>query len=253
MALVQSKRIVLPILMLFSSLGLAACSTTNAALPLGNHIAGSQSASVDRTAAIERYGKLSDEKFPVPAINVSRIDDRYLRQFVDFETADHPGTIVIDTDNRFLYLVQEHGKAIRYGIGVGVSGLEFTGRAAVGYKRMWPRWTPTANMIRRNPRLYERWRGGMEAGPDNPLGARALYLFKDGKDTLYRIHGTAEPHTIGKAVSSGCIRMFNHDVIDLYQRVPAGARVVVLGGRPPSSAPLSSEATPDARSAVERS
>ncbi len=109
-----------------------------------------------------------------------------------------------------------------------MDGLEFTGSALVGYKREWPRWRPTADMIRRNPTLYAKWKGGMAGGPANPLGAPALYLFKDGKDTLFRIHGTSEPHTIGKAVSSGCIRMLNHDVIDLHRRVTSGSRVVVL-------------------------
>lgn len=179
-------------------------------------------------AMTEHYGALPDEKFPIAAANVSRIDERYLRQFVQYRTDEQPGTIVIDTDNRFLYLVQDEGMAIRYGIGVGEQGLEFTGSAIVGYKREWPRWTPTVDMIRRKPELYERWRGGMEGGPNNPLGARALYLFKDGKDTLFRIHGTTEAHTIGKAVSSGCIRMLNQDAIDLYRRAPAGSKVVVL-------------------------
>ena len=229
MALAQSARKIVPLILLLISSGLAACSSTNAALSIGQLVP--DGAIRKQAEADGRYGALNEEKFPVRAVNLSRIDEQYLRQFVDFETREHPGTIVIDTEKRFLYLVQEEGKAIRYGIGVGVAGLEFTGEAVVGFKRQWPRWTPTTDMIRRNPELYEQWRGGMEPGPTNPLGARALYLFKDGKDTLYRIHGTTEPHTIGKAVSSGCIRMLNHDAIDLYRRVPAGAKVVVLGGR----------------------
>ena len=185
------------------------------------------------------YGPLGDEMHPIPALNVSRIKARNLRQFVEFKTDEDPGTIVIDTENRFLFLVQENNTAIRYGIGVGIDGLEFTGSAVVGFKRQWPRWTPTTDMIRRNADLYERWKGGMDGGPTNPLGARALYLFKDGRDTLFRIHGTAEPHTIGRAVSSGCIRMFNHDVIDLYRRVPTEARVVVMPAQFATSAPRS--------------
>lgn len=238
MALTQSTRKVVPLLMLLLSLGLAACSSTNAALSIGQLVP--DGAIRKQAEADGRYGALNEEKFPIQAVNLSRLDEQYLRQFVDYETREHPGTIVIDTDDRFLYLVQDEGKAIRYGIGVGVAGLEFTGDAVVGFKRQWPRWTPTADMIRRNPELYERWRGGMEPGPTNPLGARALYLVKNGKDTLYRIHGTTEPHTIGKAVSSGCIRMLNHDVIDLFRRVPAGAKVVVLSGRvaTASAAPL---------------
>ncbi len=229
MALVPGKPILLS-LVLLASAGLAACSSSDA-LPLVGHFAEPNASVTRQTEIAKRYGALSDEKFPVEAINISRIDERNLRQFVDLETNEQPGTIIIDTEKRYLHLVQEDGKAIRYGIGVGVEGLEFTGDAVVGYKRQWPRWTPTVDMIRRNPELYERWRGGMDGGPANPLGARALYLFKDGKDTLFRIHGTTEPHTIGKAISSGCIRMLNHDAIDLYRRVPAGAKVVVLGGQ----------------------
>lgn len=195
--------------------------------------------SVAQRSGDGHYGSLSDEKHPISALNVSRIKARNLRQLVEFKTDEHPGTIVIDTENRYLYLVQEQGAAIRYGIGVGIDGLEFTGSAVIGFKRQWPRWTPTTDMIRRNPDLYERWKGGMDGGPTNPLGARALYLFKDGKDTLFRIHGTAEPHTRGKAVSSGCIRMFNHDVIDLYRRVPTEARVVVMPALVATSAPRS--------------
>ncbi len=228
MALTQSIRTLLPLLFLLITSGLAACSSIDAGSSLAD-TTGLDGAESKRTETAGHYGDLAGERFPVRAIKTARIEPRNLRQFVDFETAEHPGTIVIDTQNRFLYLVQEHGEAIRYGIGVGIDGLEFTGSAVIGFKREWPRWTPTTDMIRRNPELYEKWRGGMDSGPTNPLGARALYLFKDGKDTLFRIHGTAEPHTIGKAVSSGCIRMFNHDAIDLYRRVPSGARVVVLG------------------------
>ncbi len=177
---------------------------------------------------------MDDEKHEVKAINLSRVDPSNLRQVVEFETDEPPGTIVVDTAKRFLYLVQADGTALRYGIGVGQEGLEFKGSAIVGYKREWPRWTPTTNMIERNPKLYAPWRSGMEGGARNPLGARALYLFQGGKDTLFRIHGTSEPWTIGQAVSSGCIRMFNQDVVDLYRRVPSGAKVVVLGAEGPT-------------------
>jgi lipoprotein-anchoring transpeptidase ErfK/SrfK len=153
---------------------------------------------------------------------------RNLRQLVDLPTTEKPGTVVIDPRARFLYLVQENGKALRYGVGVGREGMEFKGTATVDRKTHWPRWTPTGDMIKREPGRYRKWAGGMQGGPDNPLGARALYLFKGGKDTLYRIHGTNDPDSIGQAVSSGCIRMMNDDVIDLYGRVPVGAKVVVL-------------------------
>lgn len=139
-------------------------------------------------------------------------------------TRERPGTIVIDTSSRHLYLVQSDGSAIQYGIGVGRQGFEWKGIARVGRKSEWPRWIPPKEMLQRRPDLPEEMDGGLE----NPLGARALYLFKGDKDTLFRIHGTNEPDTIGQAVSSGCIRMMNADVIDLYQRVSVGTRVVVL-------------------------
>ncbi|MCP8895748.1 L,D-transpeptidase [Shinella daejeonensis] len=173
------------------------------------------------------YGPQPDERFPLPAMDIRKVDPKYFRQVVPYQTAEPPGTIVIDTQNRFLYLVQEGGMAMRYGIGVGKAGLEFEGTARVGRKAEWPRWTPTQNMIAREPERYGPLAGGMEPGPTNPLGPRALYLFQDGRDTLFRIHGTTEAWTIGKAVSSGCIRLFNQDIIDLYGRVPPGSRVVV--------------------------
>lgn len=181
-----------------------------------------------RFAANPAYGAQSDGSFPVAAVDTSRVDPRNLRQQVNYPTPHPPGTIVVDTKNRFVYLIQEGGKAMRYGVGVGREGLAFTGTANIGHKREWPRWTPTPNMIAREPDRYARWSGGMDGGPSNPLGARALYLYKNGRDTLFRIHGTNEPHTIGHAVSSGCIRMMNQDVIDLYRRVPAGSKVVVI-------------------------
>ncbi len=174
------------------------------------------------------YGATPGEPFEVQPVDLRKMDPKHLKQEVDFPTDQPPGTIVVDPHSRFLYLVQENGKALRYGVGVGKAGLEFQGSASIQMKREWPRWTPTPDMIRREPERYGPWRAGMDGGARNPLGARALYLFKDGKDTLYRIHGTNEPQSIGKAVSSGCIRMLNQDVIDLYGRVPRGSKVVVL-------------------------
>jgi lipoprotein-anchoring transpeptidase ErfK/SrfK len=139
-------------------------------------------------------------------------------------TNEPSGTIVIDTSSRHLYLVQPGGGAIQYGIGVGRQGFAWKGVARVGRKSEWPRWIPPKEMLKRRPDLPEEMDGGL----DNPLGARALYLFQGNKDTLFRIHGTNEPDSIGKAVSSGCIRMMNADAIDLYERVKVGTRVVVL-------------------------
>jgi lipoprotein-anchoring transpeptidase ErfK/SrfK len=139
-----------------------------------------------------------------------------------------PGTVVVDPGNRFLYYIEDPMYARRYGIGVGRSGWGLRGAAVVGRKAEWPWWRPTDAMIRRSPQRYARYAGGMPGGPRNPLGARALYLFRDGKDTMYRIHGTTEPWTIGQAVSNGCIRMVNDHVIDLYGRVPVGAAVMII-------------------------
>ncbi|WP_084704770.1 L,D-transpeptidase [Beijerinckia mobilis] len=139
-------------------------------------------------------------------------------------TEEGPGTIVIDTKSRHLYFIQPDGMAIRYGIGVGREGFAWKGTARVGRKAEWPRWIPPKEMLKRRPDLPTSMEGGIE----NPLGARALYLYQGNRDTLFRIHGTNEPDTIGHAVSSGCIRMMNADVIDLFQRVPVGTRVVVM-------------------------
>ncbi len=179
-------------------------------------------------AVAQRYVARSEAKGHIAEVDLSEVDPQYLRQVVPYRTTQQPGTVVVDPHNRFLYLVLEHGEALRYGVGVGKAGLEFTGTATVGAKKEWPRWTPTPDMIRREPDRYAKWAGGMAGGEGNPLGPRALYLFENGEDTLYRIHGTTEPWTIGQAVSSGCIRMLNQDVLDLYQRVPAGSKVVVL-------------------------
>ncbi|MGU3494507.1 L,D-transpeptidase [Xanthobacteraceae bacterium A53D] len=174
------------------------------------------------------YAALPNERFPVPAPDLTQIEPEFLRQMVPYTGPYAPGTVVINTDERFLYLVRENGRAMRYGIGVGKEGLEFEGEGVIQYKREWPRWTPTRDMMAREPERYGHWGGGMEPGPDNPMGARALYLFKNGRDTLYRIHGTNEDWSIGKAVSSGCIRLLNQDIIDLYGRVVNGTKVVVI-------------------------
>jgi lipoprotein-anchoring transpeptidase ErfK/SrfK len=147
-------------------------------------------------------------------------DPRYQRQVVAYQGGEKPGTVIIDTPRRFLYLVQEGGRAVRYGIGVGRPGFTWAGVKEVSAKREWPDWTPPPEMLRRRPDLPSH----MAGGPENPLGARALYL----GSSLYRIHGSNEPWTIGTAVSSGCIRMRNEDVIDLYERVPVGTKVVVI-------------------------
>jgi lipoprotein-anchoring transpeptidase ErfK/SrfK len=175
------------------------------------------------------YAALDGEPFPVPAVDISEMDPRFLRQVVPYPTKQLTGTVVVDLEQQFAYLVGENGRALRYGVGVGKQeAFNFQGTALVGRKAQWPRWTPTPNMIRREPDRYGRFAGGLAGGPDNPLGPRALYLYRDGTDTLYRLHGTVEPWTIGTMVSSGCVRLINQDIIDLYRRVLIGSKVVVL-------------------------
>lgn len=147
---------------------------------------------------------------------------------VNYRTDLKAGTIVVDPKNHFLYLIENRRKARRYGVGVGRAGLAFKGSAIIKRKAEWPRWTPTQNMIRREPSKYQKHAGGLAGGINNPLGARALYLYRNGRDTYFRIHGTNQPSSIGQSVSSGCIRMINDHVEDLYNRVPLGSRVIVI-------------------------
>jgi len=152
----------------------------------------------------------------------------YRRYQVDYATTEAPGTIIVDTTTHFLYFVLPNGKAIRYGVATGAEAAGWTGEAKIGRKAEWPHWMPPADMLERWPHLKPTAAaGGLSGGPDNPLGARALYLYQNGRDTLYRIHGTNEPETIGHDVSSGCIRMINMDVIDLFSRAAVGAKVIV--------------------------
>lgn len=176
------------------------------------------------------YGTTRDGGFIVPAVDLTTIDSGLMRTEVAWHGKEKPGSIVVNVPQRRLYLVQAGGRALRYGVGVGRSeGTNFRGSAVIGRKEKWPRWTPTANMIAAIPQ-YKPYAGGMDGGPDNPLGPRALYLYRDGRDTFFRLHGTIEPETIGQAVSSGCIRLFNQDIIDLYDRVPVGTHVTVVQG-----------------------
>jgi lipoprotein-anchoring transpeptidase ErfK/SrfK len=176
----------------------------------------------------QNYAAVPDEKFPLKAMELEKIKPELRRQEVAYETTHPAGTVVVDTPARRLYYVMGNGRAMRYGVGVGRQGLALRGNAYIGRKSEWPSWTPTPNMIRREPHKNLQYAGGMPGGPNNPLGARALYLYREGNDTMFRLHGTNQPQSIGHAMSSGCIRMLNHDIIDLYERVPVGARVVVL-------------------------
>lgn len=170
--------------------------------------------------AAQQELQILDQPGYVPTPEEEMLPAQYRPQPVYFRSNEPPGTIVIHTNERFLYLVQDQQRAIRYGIGVGREGFQWQGLLKISRKAEWPDWRPPPEMIKRQPYLPRF----MSGGPGNPLGARALYL----GDTVYRIHGTNQPRTIGYAVSSGCFRLVNRDVIDLYQRVPVGTKVVVL-------------------------
>jgi lipoprotein-anchoring transpeptidase ErfK/SrfK len=198
-----------------------------------------RSARAQEVEAEEIYGPVKDEPYPVKGIDVNRVNPRFLRTLVDDPTGQPPGTIVVDPKGHFLYLVIDDGQAIRYGVGVGREGFAWSGTAEIGAKREWPDWYPPKEMFARQPEIVSAMSKlqsglGMHGGPSNPLGARAMYLYQNGKDTLFRIHGTVEPYSIGSSVSSGCIRMMNQDVLDLYSRVGVGTKVVVLGDAQPN-------------------
>ena len=220
-----SRRAVLAGLAGLGALTLAGCSTT------GNRRAMPVTAEpVQRTVPpdiLAMYAALPDEDFPIPAAPVHLLDPVYWRQEVADPTGEKPGTVIVDTTNRFLYLTLEDGRAMRYGVGIGRAGFEWSGRAHIAYKRKWPVWTPPSEMIDRQPEL-EEYRFGQPPGLDNALGPRALYIHQGNRDTLYRIHGNMDVHSIGKAVSSGCVRLLYQDVIDLHDRVPNGAHIVVI-------------------------
>ena len=165
----------------------------------------------------------TNEPHNVPPVNLANIPAHYHRQTVRNMTGEEPGTIVVDPGQKYLYLVLADGRARRYGIGVGREGFGWNGSATIGLKRKWPKWYPPVEMQARDEKARE-FANGMEGGTDNPLGARAMYL----AGTLYRIHGTSDPASIGEHVSSGCIRLLNEDTIDLYNRTPIGTKVVVL-------------------------
>jgi lipoprotein-anchoring transpeptidase ErfK/SrfK len=172
------------------------------------------------------YGSTKDSGYQIPAVPIYQVPQKYHRQIVRYDTKEKPGTIIVDTKAKFLYFTLPDGKAVRYGIGVGREGFEWKGTANIAMKREWPTWTPPAPMIKRQPELA-KWAGGMPPGLTNPLGARAMYLYFKSGDSGYRLHGTPEWKSIGHAMSSGCIRLINQDVIDLYSRAKVGTKVIV--------------------------
>jgi lipoprotein-anchoring transpeptidase ErfK/SrfK len=170
-------------------------------------------------AAQRDYSNVEDQPGYIPKEAEEQLEPQFQRQMVLYRTSEPPGTIIVHTSERFLYLIQGNGRALRYGIGVGREGFQWQGLLKITRKQEWPDWTPPPEMIARQPYLPRF----MAGGPGNPMGARALYL----GTTVYRIHGTNQPHTIGSAVSSGCFRLVNNDVVDLFERVPVGTKVVV--------------------------
>ncbi|WAC26782.1 L,D-transpeptidase [Ancylobacter sp. SL191] len=217
------------------ALALGGCNrTTTAGAPLAPMSSVSSYASINPAG---NYGPVSD-RFPIKAFDTSSINPAFLRREVAYSTTEPAGTIIVDPREHFLYYVLPGGRAMRYGVGVGKQGFGWSGTATINSKQEWPDWYPPKEMIERRPdikpQLTQLQSGvGVPGGLSNPLGARAMYLWQNGKDTLYRIHGTLEPDTIGTNVSSGCIRMINQDVMDLYSRVAVGTRVVVLGAPRP--------------------
>ncbi|MEN0000548.1 MAG: L,D-transpeptidase [Pseudomonadota bacterium] len=183
------------------------------------------------------YAAVSDGGYNLPAVPWERLNKRLLRQRVPNTTGVGPGKVVVETSRHYLYVTLPRGQAVRYGVGLGRQGFEWSGEGYIKRKAKWPKWHPPAEMIDREPQLevYRTtfnpstgvWEGGMEPGLQNPLGARAHYIFQGNQDTLYRLHGSPEWWSIGKSVSSGCVRLINQDVIDLYTRVPEGAEIVV--------------------------
>jgi lipoprotein-anchoring transpeptidase ErfK/SrfK len=194
------------------ALGLAGCATSDG---------------MSLAEASKFYGAVPQEKFPIPAVDIGKIDPKYYRRKVRYETREAPGTIVVDPGNYYVYRIEGDGHATRYGANVGREGFLWSGDAYVGRKAEWPIWTPPKEMIKRQPEAA-KYAGGMPPGLDNPLGARTLYLYQNGRYTLYTIYSTSDPETIGTNLTSGCTGLLTQDMLDLYARTPVKTKVVVL-------------------------
>jgi len=222
-----------------ASLGLSACATVDTG-PAYVEAPPAEGPGASYGSYVTMYAPVFDEGFQIPAVPIERMDPQFLRQVVPDPTGEPAGTIIVDTSQHFLYLVLGNGRAMRYGVGLGRQGFEWSGQGVIEWKQHWPRWHPPEEMIERQPELEKyrteydpvtrEWKGGMGPGIGNPLGARALYIYQDGKDTLYRLHGSPEWYSIGKSTSSGCVRLINQDVIDLYDRVAEKSPIVVTSG-----------------------
>src|SRR3954469_14388356 len=194
------------------ALGLAGCATSDY---------------MSRAEAEKIYGPMPDEKFPIPAVDVSKINPKYYRKTVRYATNEAPGTIIVDPSKYYVYRIEGDGNATRYGANVGRDGFRWSGDAYVGRKAEWPIWTPPREMIARQPEA-RKYAGGMPPGLENPLGARTLYLYQNGRYTLYTIYSTSDPETIGSGITSGCTGLLTQDMMDLYSRTPIKTKVVVL-------------------------
>jgi lipoprotein-anchoring transpeptidase ErfK/SrfK len=194
------------------ALGLAGCATSDRVIP---------------AEVAKLYGPLPHEKFPIPAVDLRKVDPKFYRQTVRYDTKEAPGTIIVDPGNYFVYRIEGDGNATRYGANVGRAGFLWSGETYVGRKAEWPVWTPPKEMIQRQPEA-RKYASGMPGGLDNPLGSRALYLYRNGVYTVYTIYSTSDPETIGTGVTSGCTGLLSQDMIDLYSRTPIKTKVVIL-------------------------
>jgi lipoprotein-anchoring transpeptidase ErfK/SrfK len=194
------------------ALGLAGCNTTDG---------------ISSAEAARMYAAVPEEKFPIPAVDVAKVNPKFFRRTVAYDSKEAPGTIIVDPSNYYVYRIEGEGLATRYGANVGREGFLWSGNAYVGRKAEWPVWTPPKEMIKRQPEAA-KYAGGMPGGLDNPLGARTLYLYQNGAYTLYTIYSTIDPESIGSGVTSGCTGLLTQDMLHLYEQTPVKTKVVVL-------------------------
>ena len=190
-------------------------------------LAGCASSGMSMAEAERIYGPLPNERFPVPGVNLSKVDPKYLRRTVRYASNEAVGTLIVDPKHYYVYRIEGGGMATRYGANVGRAGFLWSGEAYIGRKAEWPVWTPPREMILRQPEAAP-YANGMPPGLNNPLGARTLYLYQDGRYTLFTIYSTIMPETIGRGISSGCVGLLTQDMVDLYAKTPVDTKVIVL-------------------------